>query len=79
MAGKSALPSPAIAQSTLSPLKLSFALSEVDWCHNSRFGTNLQLFDVFKKLLLLYLKQNFIFIFFRRYFIVLLLIHRIFL
>jgi hypothetical protein len=54
MAGESVLPSPAIAQSTLSPLKLSFALSEIDCCHTSRFGTNLQLFDVFKKLLLLY-------------------------
>ena len=54
MAGKSALPSPAIAQSTLSPFKLSFALSEVDCCHTSRFGTNLQLFDVLKKPLSLY-------------------------
>ena len=42
MVGKSALPSPAIAQSTLSPLKLSFALSEVDCCHTSWFGTNIQ-------------------------------------
>jgi len=55
MAGKSALPSPAIAQSTLGPLKLSFALSEVDCFHTSRFGTNLQLLDVFKKPLILLL------------------------
>jgi hypothetical protein len=60
MAGKSTLPSPAITQLTFSPLKPSLALSEVDCCHSSRFGTNLLLFEVFKKTLLLYYDISFL-------------------